>query len=81
MFVRRKSDARKPDHLRRGVNAHHGAAQHGAGNFGADLAIAAANIQNVLIAPQIEPGDELARPGLLHDRIRGVIGGIPPGSW
>ena len=53
------------------------AARHGAGDFRRHLAVAAADIKDVLIAAQFEPGDEFARPGLLHDGIRGVIRRVP----
>ena len=53
------------------------AARHGPRDFRRHFAVAAADIENVFVAAQIELGDEFARPGLLHDGIRGVIRRIP----
>ena len=46
--------ARERDHLRRGVNAGDRTARHGAGDFRRHLAVAAADIENVFVAAQIE---------------------------
>ena len=65
------------DHFRRCVRARHRAARHGPREFRSDFAVAAAEIEYVLVAAQVEPGDQLPRPGLLDDGIGRVFGGIP----
>ena len=76
-FFRRKSSSRELYHLRRGINAGGRTARQTARNFRRDFAVAATDIENLLVAAQIEFGDEFARPGLLNDGIRGVIGRVP----
>ena len=56
-YAWRKSFLRKLDHLRRSVDANNEAAWHGLGNFGGDLAIAAADIENAFAAATIEFGN------------------------
>ena len=68
---------REGDHFRRSINPDRRAARHGAGEFRRHFAVAAAEIQNMLVAAQLEPGDEFARPSLLHDGIRGIIRRVP----
>src|ERR1039458_3169231 len=80
-FAPRKGLSRELNHLRRSINANDGAARRGLGNFSADLAVAAADIENVLVPAQLELRDEFARPGLLHGGIRGVISRVPLGGW
>ena len=53
------------------------AARQSPGDFRRHLAVAAADIENVFVAAQFESGDQFARPGLLHDGIRGVIRRVP----
>ena len=72
-----KNFLRKFNHLRRGINTRRRSIGQMLRDFGGDFAVAAADIQNVLVAAQIEPGDQFARPGMLHGGIRRVFGGVP----
>ena len=78
MFAGRKSLSRKTDHFRRSVNSGDRTLRHGTGQLGGHLAIAAADIEDVFVAAQMELRDEFARPDLLRGGIRGVIRRIPP---
>ena len=81
----RKCFLRERNHFRRSINADGRTARHGAGDFRRHLAVAAADIENVLVAAQMELGDDFARPGLLHGGIRRVGLGVPfdwrDGNW
>ena len=76
-FAPRKSPSREFDHLRRGVNTDRRAARNGVRDFGGHFAIAAADVENVFVAAKIEFGHQFARPGVLHNGIRGVGSSIP----
>jgi hypothetical protein len=76
-FAPRKGLSRELNHLRRSINANDGAARHGPRDFRRHLAVAAADIENVLVPAQLELRDEFARPGLLHGGIRCVISRVP----
>ncbi|MEJ0090420.1 MAG: hypothetical protein WDM80_11840 [Limisphaerales bacterium] len=65
------------NHLRRSVQSRDRPLRQGVGDFRRDLAIAAANVKDVFIATQLKFGDEFARPGMLHDGVRGVVSRVP----
>ena len=58
-------------------NAGDRTARHGPRDFRRHLAVAAADIENVLVTAQMKPADEFARPGLLHDGVCRVIRRVP----
>ena len=80
-FAWRKSFLRELDHLRRGVNARPPNRAARRGRFRRVTLPSPQPTSRMCSSPRkLESGDEFARPGLLHDGIRGVIRGVPPGS-